>query len=217
VDAVHLASRGVAVHATDVSQRMLDAAVARVDLAGANDLVTIVRLDNGLVGEAGWSTPIDGVLPFDGAYADFGALNTLPDVSRLLRGLAAVLRPNATLIAVVMGPLCPWEVAWHLAHREPAAAVRRWRRRSIARAGGRSMRVWYPSARRFIDDARPWFAAVRVGGIGVALPPTGLAAAMERRRWLLDALLPLERRLGRLRIGAWLADHWILELRRRDG
>jgi hypothetical protein len=79
------------------------------------------------------------------------------------------------------------------------------------------MPVWYPSPGRFLADARPWFDPAGRGGIGVAMPPTGLALAMERRAWLVDALLPLERRLASTALGAWVADHWVLELRRRDG
>jgi len=216
VDAVHLAQRGVAVVATDVSERMLDAARRRVTVRDANDLVSVQRLDAAGIGRTGWSDGLDG--PFDGVLSDFGGLNCVPDRVRLLRGLTDVVRPAGCVVLVAMGPLCPWEIVWHALHGEPDAAVRRWRAGARAGVGdGASIRVWYPAPGRVAREAAPWFTVERLGGIGVALPPSGLSPAMERRGWVMRTAAPFERALGETRLGAALADHWVLVLRRRDG
>jgi len=215
VDAAHLAGRGVAVVATDRSAAMLDAARALILLRAANDLVQIQALDAIGIGEDGWADGLDG--PFDGVLSDFGGLNCVPDRVRLFRGLADAVRPGGRIVLVAMGPLCPWEVAWHVVHGEPSSAARRWRAGARARVGGgATIRVWYPSARRVRREASPWFSVSRVGGIGVALPPSGLAAMAERRPSLLRVAAPMERALGGTWLGAALADHWVMELRRRD-
>lgn len=53
LDAVHLASRGVAVVATDASMAMLEVTRGRVASANAGDLVRVARLDLGEVGAPG--------------------------------------------------------------------------------------------------------------------------------------------------------------------
>lgn len=215
-DAVHLAGRGVAVLATDASERMLEVTRRRVTIRDANDLVRVRRLDAAEIGRQGWAVGLSG--PFDGVVSDFGGLNCVADRVRLLGGLAGVVRPGGRMVLVVMGPLCPWEIGWHVLHGEPHAAVRRWRAGARAGVGrGASIRVWYPSPGRVAREAAPWFTAERVGGIGVALPHSGLSPAMERRPWVMRAAMPLERVLATTRVGAALADHWVLVLRRRDG
>lgn len=214
-DAVHLAGRGVAVVATDVSGRMLEQTRARVIVHEANDLVRVEPLDAADLAAPDWAAALGA--PFDGILADFGGLNCIPDRPRMLAALATVLRPGGRALVVAMGPLCPWEIAWHVLHREPHAAIRRWRDGAPAAVGDRAtVRVWYPSSGRVAREAAPWFRVVRRGGIGVVLPPSGLAGAMERRRWILRLGSPVERVIGSRRPGALLADHWVLELERRD-
>jgi SAM-dependent methyltransferase len=216
-DAVHLAERGVQVVATDASAEMRRLTAARAVVRDAKDLLQVEALDLAAIGDPDWS---DGLgAPFDGVLSDFGALNCVPDRVRLLRALAQVVRPGGRFVLVVMGPICPLEIGWHLLHGEAGAAVRRWR--SGARAGvgdGATIRVWYPSAGRVAREAAPWFRELGRGGIGVTLPPSGLSEAFERRGVALRLGAPIERRLGRTRLGAALADHWVLDLERRaDG
>jgi SAM-dependent methyltransferase len=232
IDAVHLAGRGVRVIATDASPRMLALTDERVVLHHANDLVRTALLDLARVGDRGWADAVLAAGPggaggevagrgragpvLAGAFSDFGAIDCVPDRRRVLAGLADVLRPGSRVILVAMTPICPWEIAWHLAHGEVRAAARRWRAGAVASLGrGATTRVWYPSAARVAHEAAPWFAATRAEGIGVALPPAGLATAMERRPGLLRSLTPLERLLGPSALGARLSDHWLLELVRR--
>lgn len=214
-DAAHLAERGVSVVATDASMEMCRAAERRIILRGANDLVKVRRLDMANVGDPGWADELGG--PFDGVFADFGAINAVEDRARLCHALGREVRPGGRLLLVAMGPVCPIEVGWHLLHGEPGIAVRRWRAGASARVqGGGRLRVWYPSARRVAREAGPWFDVAHRGGIGVALPPSGLAMAFQRRRGWLRLVAPVERRLGATSLGAWASDHWVLDLLRRD-
>jgi hypothetical protein len=142
-----------------------------------------------------------------------GALNCVEDRQTVGRALADAVRPGGSMLVVVMAPVAPWEIGWHLAHGEPALATRRFRGGAVAPLGTASRtRVWYPSVGRLRRELGPWFRAVRQGAVGVALPPAGLAHAMERRRGLLDRLRPLERQLAGRAASAWACDHYVLEL-----
>jgi SAM-dependent methyltransferase len=206
-DAAWLASRNVQVLATDQSEAML--AVTRRKTAGLP--VQTARLDLNQLPVTDYH-----LNPFDGAFSDFGGLNCVADLRPLADALARWLAPGSALVLVVMGPACLWEVAWHLAHGKPGTALRRWRRGgSTARLGGQSFRVFYPGpaavARAFAFAFRP----VRLEGLGVALPPSLLAGAMERHARLFRLLGALEDRIKRLWPFPYLGDHYILELERR--
>jgi SAM-dependent methyltransferase len=213
-DAVHLAARGVAVLATDVSDAMLEAARLRVVAHGAADLVTTARLDLATPeGIAALSGRVGG--QFDGAFSNFGVLNCVSDRPAVWRSLASSIRPGGPLVVVLMGRVCPWEIGWHLAHGELARSTARFRRGATAPLpGGSSVRVWYPTPRQITAELRPWFRTLRIRGVGVCLPPSGLSAAMERRTAMIRILGGLERRVGRLGGAAWLADHFLIEAQR---
>ena len=86
---------------------------------------------------------------FDGALSNFGGLNCIPSLEKAAAGLAACLRPGAVALLCIMGPLCPWEIAWYLVHGQLGTAFRRFRSGAEAHVGaGRTIRVWYPSPRR---------------------------------------------------------------------
>ena len=206
-DAIHLAGRGVAVLATDASAGMLDVARKRIDARGSADLVSLDRLD---LRDASALDRLPGLGPFDGAFSDFGAMNAVADRPRSAAALAQAVRPRGRLVLVVMAPFCPWEVAWHLLHGEPSVALRRWRKGGVARVGtGARMRVWYPSPATLRRDFAPWFRMVDLIGLGVALPPSGLSAVVERRPRLLGLLDAVERRVARGASSAWIADHYL--------
>jgi SAM-dependent methyltransferase len=210
-DAVHLAERGVAVTATDASQAMLEIARGRVIASHANDLVALEPLEMAALSP----DVVRNRWPerFDGAFSSMGAINCVEDRSPVARAIAAAVRPGGVVVLVVMAPVAPWEIGWHLAHGEPRSAFRRFRHGAAAPLGPSArIRVWYPSIRRLRRELAPWFRPIRQGAVGVALPPAGLSLAMDRRHRLLERLLPLERGLARCAVSAWACDHYVLEL-----
>lgn len=209
-DAAWLARRGVAVVATDQSEAML--AIARPKTAGLP--VACARLD---LSEPNLHPSSLTLHLFDGAFSNFGGLNCVPDLRPLARALALWLRPGATAILVVMGPVCPWEITWRLLHLRPRAAFRRWARGGAqARIGGRTLKVFYPWPGALARSFAPEFRAVRLAGLGVALPPSLLARALEKRRGLIRALSELEDRVASVWPTTHLSDHYILELERTE-
>lgn len=238
-DAVMLARHGIRVTAVDASRAMLEVARKKVTDADVGDRVELRWLDvaQGALPPA----PVDGRFDggrgtanprFDGAFSNFGALNCVEDRRKVAEGLARRLRPGAPALLVVMGPFCPWEMAWHLGRLRPGTALRRLRPGREARVGestGQSedpppregdprprVRVWYPTPRRLAADFRPWFRRRDTRGLGVVLPPPGLSPVVEARAGLRRRLAAWDRRLGRRFPGTWLNDHYLLHLERRE-
>jgi hypothetical protein len=77
--------------------------------------------------------------------------------------------------------------------------------------------VFAYSAPEFEALFRPWFAAERLQGVPVLLPPSDLVAYAERfdRHW--DILARLDRAVGRRWPFGALGDHFLLTFRRRPG
>jgi SAM-dependent methyltransferase len=210
-DAVWLAQRGVQVLATDASPAMLQIAAQKATASGVGARVELRRLDLAALEP--------GVLrcdpPFDGALSNFGALNCLPDRRPLARALAAWVRPGGKILLVLMGPLCPWEIAWHLLHGQPRIAVRRLRSGRPARLGdGATVRVWYPSPRRLRAEFAPFFQHAHTFSIGALLPPTHLSHLVERWPRPFHRLAAWERRWSDRLPLTWLNDHYLAVLQR---
>jgi SAM-dependent methyltransferase len=211
-DALWLARRGLRVLATDSSPGMLEVARGKLVAAGVIDSVELLRLDLGRLDRE----PTPPGAPFDGALSDFGALNCLRDRRPVASALAAWLRPGARLATVVMGPVCAWEVLWHLLRARPRTAFRRLRRRVSAHLGdGRAIPVWYPSPSTLARELRPQFRRVRLAGVGVLVPPPYLEHLARRHPRLVARLAELDRRHGHRFPAPWLADHHLSVFERR--
>jgi SAM-dependent methyltransferase len=214
-DALWLARRGCRVTATDASTAMLAIAQQKADAAGLRGAISFQQLDLGrlpdrLDGEVRGLADGPPANQLDGALSNFGALNCLADRRPLAAWLAERIRPGGRVALVVMGPCCPWEVAWHLAHGQLHSATRRFRAGGRAALGaGPGLRVWYPSPRRLQAELAPHFRLRRTQAIGVLLPPGELAHLADRWPRAFARLASLERQTGGWWVWSWLSDHYL--------
>jgi len=225
-DAVWLAKRGVRVTATDASQAMLSVARAKAAAAGVGDSIEWQTLDLGRLDSAqdniaglathGAAESQTSVLHFDGALSNFGALNCVGDLQSVAELLGNSVRPGGRVVLVVMGPWCPWEIAWYAAHGQFRDALRRLRSGGIdAFVGGRPLHVWYPPVGRLGKVFAPWFRHQGTFGIGALLPPPYLGDLVTRWPRLFRRLNEAEERVS----GWWpwnrLNDHYLVEFERK--
>lgn len=209
-DAVWLAQHGVRVVATDAAPAMLEIARRKAAAAGVASQIEFRQLD--LTELHGWTPG----RTFDGLLSNFGALNCLSGWGSVAETVAGWLRPGARAALVVMGPFCPWEVAWHLLHGDVRTALRRFRGGGEAHVGaGETMRVWYPSPRRLHSRFAPFFRRVETVGIGTLLPPTYLRHLVERWPALFERMTTWERRYRTTFPWTWLNDHYLMVLVKR--
>ena len=207
VDACHMARRGVRVTATDVSPAMVEATSRRAAASGMEHLVAAHTLDLDRLEDS--AADLAG---YDGLVSNFGGLNCVSDLRATLAALARVLRPGGIAVLGIMGPVVPWEWAWQVRRGRPGAAVRR------LRPGGahwRGFTIRYPSPAALARAACPLFTVERLSGVGVLLPPPDAEPWAARHPRLIEMLAAAERRLDGVGAAAWLADHYVVELRRR--
>ncbi len=232
-DAVWLAQQGIFVTATDGSAEMVRVTAVKAQQADVSDRVTAVPLSfqdvvawHNPKSEAGsrkpdhasrithHASPITDyglrMTRYDGAFSNFGGLNTIGDWRPLAESLARLVKPGGKVVLVVMGPWCPWEVGWHLLHGEWGTAVRRSHTSAPATIGNRPIPIWYPSAWRLRREFAPWFRHTHTESLGLWLPPSYLGHLVERWPRLFARLNQWERHTARL-TGGW-GDHYVLVL-----
>lgn len=206
-DAVWLARRGVAVTATDAAPAMRDVTRQKATAAGVSGQVTVQALD--------LNSPNWGLSGFDGAYSSFGPINCVADFRRTAWNLAQAIQPGGAAVLVVMGPFCPWETLWFLAHGRPMAAVRRWRPGGVVAQLGTPVQVRYPSPGRLARAFAPWFRVTGRQGVGVLLPPSEAGHLVERYPTVFARLAAIERKVAACWPFWLLGDHYVIELIRR--
>lgn len=214
-DAVWLAGQGLWLTATDGSTAMLAVAKGKAQAAGVDQQIAFQSLDLSTLGQRRWQ-PENTVAgpPFDGVLSNFGGLNVLGDWRPLAQGLAELVRPGGWVVLAPMGPFCPWEMAWHLAHADLRTAFRRLHGPAEAVIGDVRLPIYYPGARRMRRDFAPWFRVEQVQSLGLWLPPSYLSHLVDRFPGLFSRLARLEARTARLSRG--LGDHYLLLLRRAE-
>ncbi|MDP2316030.1 MAG: methyltransferase domain-containing protein [Pseudomonadota bacterium] len=188
LDAAVLEAMGHPVVAVDASAGMVAEARTRARDARRGDLAALEPL-----------VP-DG--PFDGALSNFGALNCLADLDGFARGLAALLRPGAHAVLVVINRWCPAEDLTLLARfRRPRRHVR------TVDVEGMPVALRYLGGRE-VERALPAFEPVHREALGALVAPPDLGGRPGRRTrlepWI--AGWPVIRDLG---------DHSLVVLRRR--
>jgi ubiquinone/menaquinone biosynthesis C-methylase UbiE len=213
-DAVWLARRGLYVTATDGSARMVEITAAKASAAGVAGQVTAAQLSlQALIrGERG-GLPSAGDPTFDGVYSNFGGLNTIADWPALAETLARLVKPGGKVILTPMGPLCPWEIVWHLLHGQPGVALRRFHGPATARIGQATIPIWYPAARQLRRAFGPWFGHLQTESLGLWLPPSYLEHLAQRWPGLFGRLSRFEESTARL-TGGW-GDHYIIIFERK--
>ena len=181
-DAAHFTGRGIAVHATDPSPGMIEAARGRggftAEVLRAEEIALIQQT-------------------FDGAISNFGVLNCVNDVAAVARGLAGVVRPGGHVAICTIGRCCVWESLYYAARGQFGKAFRRFRGSAPSSLG---VTVHYPSVaglrRAFADfELEQWM------GIGLFVPPSYVRMPGRLVAWcsMLDRLLapvPLLRALA---------------------
>lgn len=206
-DAIHLARRGLDVVATDASAAMLRVAAEKAEAAGCARKIQFRRVPMERLGtELRCET-------FDAGFSNFGAVNCARRLDDVVVDVAGLLVPGAPLVWVVLGRHVPWEWAWFLARGDMAKAFRRHR---SGGAAWRGLNISYPTPAELERALNPYFATERRRALGVVLPPTYASRWLERSPRALAALVGLERTLQRWQPLAALADHYILEARRRE-
>jgi SAM-dependent methyltransferase len=123
---------------------------------------------------------------FDAVFSNFAALNCIPDLTSVLRGMARVVKPGGCAILVLFGTFSPGEIITEFLRGRPGQSLRRLSRNPVpARVGGHQFAVTYHRGKSLRRAMQPWFRMERRAGIGVFVPPSAAEPWISNHRWLL--------------------------------
>ncbi len=210
-DAIYLANLGISVTGCDVSEGMIEVARQKAERAKC-----VSRIRFSVCANERLNALIDHE-PFDAALSNFGGLNCTADLHGLGRELSRLVRPGGRIFVCVIGKVCAWEIVWYAVRGNWKKALRRFTRGGAnGNIGDASFRVHYPSVRDMQDAFAPFFHLECWRGIGVALPPSWLASAIEDWPGFVQLLKHVDRRLGAVPVFRGLADHLLFQFVREE-
>jgi SAM-dependent methyltransferase len=208
-DASFLAERGFDMFLTDPSPAMVMQAKAKLaPLGGRAEVAAGEELEDFAVRYLA-----AGGARFDGAFSNFAPLNCVADLEPVARGLASLLKPDATAMLVLFGTFCPGEMVVETLRGRPHLALRRCKRGTApARLAKQEFHVTYHRRGAMVRAFAPWFVLEKRLGIGVTVPPSAAEPWISRQPHLLAAMEALDRGLARPL--AMLGDHVLYQFRR---
>ena len=207
-DAVHLASRGIRVHATDASPAMIREMQRKVNAHGFGNLVTTQLL------------AFDGVASlkghlYDGVLSDMGGLNCLQDMVPLLQTLKDLVRPGGYLVLCFMPDCSLWDTfAFGLRGDWRNARRRRNPNGCLASVEGAAVRTYYHSPRKVVRACLPGLVHVSTTGLNFFTPPPSSVGAYTKLRPVLPLLERLEDLFAPYPPFNAMGDHTVVVLRR---
>lgn len=161
IDALHFASQGHTVHATELAEGMVSE-LTRKTSHESNITVQqcdFTQLDNVQVG------------PFDLVFSNFGGLNCIPDLKAVTQHLQPLLKPGAFVTWVLIPRFCPWEVA-HALKGNFKLAFRRFKKGgSQAHVEGKYFQCYYFSASEMLQALGSDFQLYRQEHLALFVPP----------------------------------------------
>lgn len=178
------------------------------------EMIRFGALDMNGGGKEQWQI-VDDELSITSVFSNFGPLNCLAERKTLAERLAKIVPAGGKVVLVIMGPVCIWEMAWHLAHFQPRTAFRRFRAGIPAHTGGGgTVRVWYPRAARVQKEFAPHFLQTKLVGIGAFLPPSYLSHLVDRWPRRFEKAHAWDQGWGHVFPWNAISDHYLIVLER---
>jgi ubiquinone/menaquinone biosynthesis C-methylase UbiE len=167
IDALHFVKKGHQVHATDLSEGMVEQIRKKAEHFHLQNQLTVQQLPYDRLDKLSGQK-------FDFIFSNFGGLNCIDDLSKVTKNLSQILNPGGYVTWVIMPPVCVWEILSLL--KGNRNALRRFNKNGVfAHLEGTHFRVWYHSLRSIKKAFGGDFKLVRHEGLA-PLPPAPHAA-----------------------------------------
>ena len=203
IDAVFFAQQGIHIHATDVSDGMIEVLRTKVNALNLNDHITIQQCSY---------TDLDKIQfkKFDYIFSDFGGLNCASDLSPVIGNFNSLLKPGAMVSLVLMPPVCPWEML-SLFKGNFNLAFRRFKKQgTLSHLEGECFKTYYYKPSQILKLFGTDYRLVKLQGLASWSPPPYKDKFPLQFPGVYKMLTSVEEKLsGKFPFNSW-ADHFIL-------
>ena len=208
-DAIYFAQQDHKVHATDISEAMLEKLQEKLHSNGLNDKVSIEKCsfnDLDFLQNKG---------PYDLIFSNFAGLNCTGDLKTVLQSFDSLLKENGLVILIIMPPFSIWEL-WVAFQGRFKTAFRRFNSKNGVKAHieGVYFTCWYykPS---YIIKALKNFELLSIEGLCSIVPPSFFEHFAEKRPRLFSFLKKWEGHLKNSWPWKYIGDYYIISLRKK--
>lgn len=211
-DAIHLAQNGHQVIATDIAEAMVKLTQKKAKTHNLENKIKAVKSSAQEIESLSFDND------FDLVFSNFGGLNCLnsKELSTLSENMNAIMKPNASFIAVMMSDFCLWETAYFLAKRKVNEAFRRRKKEGVmANVGSEKIKTYYYSPANFYKFFQSDFEWVKSVAVGAAIPPSYLEPFFQKRPKYLEILNKIERKINYWKPMAAISDHYLIHLKKK--
>ena len=172
-----LAKRGINVIATDISGKMLEVLKRKATRLGLDHKINPIHCRPPDLLEEITSL---GYTKIDGAYSTYGAINTEPQLTKLVVTLRSLLRNDSPLVLGVWNKYCVYEILGYLVKGRPDMAFARLRNPVPIGKSRFCVSTNAFSAKSMDTLLRPYFIRRSLHGVVISLPPSNLTRYLPR-------------------------------------
>jgi ubiquinone/menaquinone biosynthesis C-methylase UbiE len=164
IDALYFARQGYQVHATDLSDGMINEIEKKIKGNDIQNRLTCQQLSYDKL------DMLNG-RKFDYVFSNFGGLNCIDDLSKVTKHLPDILNPGAYVTWVIMPKVCLWELLWVLKGNVKAAFRRFHKNGVMAHLEGEYFKTYYFSLAQIKNAFGSQFKFIKAEGLCALSPP----------------------------------------------
>ncbi|MBS1949578.1 MAG: hypothetical protein OJF59_002751 [Cytophagales bacterium] len=205
IDAMRFVNQGHHVHATDLSDGMIQKINKKIEQHSLYNKLTCQQISFDKINEVKEQ--------FDYVFSNFGGLNCINDLKKVTIHLKSILNKNAFVTFVIMPSYCPWEMLW-LLKGDFKKTLRRWNKKGVvAHLEGFYFNTYYHSLSKVKKAFDNSFSFVKVESIGVVSPPPSAHSFVNKFPKLTRVLKAIDKRIGKFPFFNRWGDHIIVTFR----
>ena len=209
-DAIFFARRGHTVHATDISEKMLDLLSTKTKQ---------LALHSSISHELRSYTDLDKLAnkgPYDLVFSNFAGLNCTHELSKVLQSFDDLMKPGGYVTLVILPKFCLWEFLL-LFKGKFKTAFRRLRGSSKAHIEGKFFRSSYYNPSFIREHLKDSFEMKSLEGLCTIVPPSYIQGFAEKHPKIYRSLAKKENKWKKTWPWKLIGDYYIITLQKNTG
>jgi ubiquinone/menaquinone biosynthesis C-methylase UbiE len=209
-DAIWLAKQNCKVHATDISEGMLEIIKQKIKNEALENLITheicsFTALEN--LRQKG---------PFDTIFSNFAGLNCTGDLDKVFASFSTLLKPKGIVTLVILPKFCLWEVLLIFKGKFKTATRRLFSKNGRnARVEGHHFKCWYYRPSYIIKHLQKDFKLLSIEGLCTLVPPSYIENFAENHSRAYGFLKAKENRWKEKWPWKYVGDYYIISLQKK--
>lgn len=208
-DAIYFAGQGHSVHATDVSEGMLNE-LQKKSIAYQSQ-ISYEKCSFTSLAE------LQQRGPYDLIFSNFAGLNCTGELDKVLNSLPALTKPGGLVTLVILPKFCLWEFLLLFKGKFKTAFRRLFSANGTkAKVEGKPFRCWYYNPSYVLKHTHKDFELLKLEGLCTIVPPSYIEHFGEKYPRLFSRLKKLEKKFS----ASWpwnvVGDYYIITLHKKS-